>query len=258
MEDISKKRNVILNKVRRVPVIVFLKRIMPIIIFILIVGLSFLIGLWNVRNFEYGDSKFQNVSSKDIDSYLSLFLKKNIFVIKPDDVANTLKSSNGYINIVSVKKILPSSLSIYIEEYIPFYFGYSSNSCLLFADTGELIKEICKECETDCKKESDTSQMVYINSNSVIESNNKLIFFEEIFKVKSLLEEFSYSISALTIQDGIAIFKDTQGHSFTFDLSNQLDIQLARMYLVGTKINKDMIQYTTLDLRFERPVMNIK
>ncbi len=258
MEENFKKRSVVLNRVKRVPFVVFLKRILPLLLSIFIIFLSFIFGLWNVKKFDYNISKPKNVTTEELDSYLSVIKGRNIFILNPNEVINTILNSNGFVKEVTVKKILPSTLQINIKEYSPFYIGYSSNRCILFADTGELIKEICKECETGCRRESDTSKMVYINSNSVIESNDRLIFFEEIYKVESLLFEFNYSISTLSIMDGIAIFKDTQEHSFTFDLSNQLEDQLARMYLIGTKINKDMIQYTSLDLRFERPVMNIK
>ncbi len=258
MQEISRKKHVVINRVKRVPLVVSLRRFTPFLIFLFIVFLSFVLGIWNIRNFQYGDSKLENVSKEDLDLYLSEFKGKNIFLLRPIEVVDTLYLSNGYIKDVTVKKILPSTLSISIEEFLPFYIGYSSNSCLLFANTGSLIKEICKDCEQECKEEIETTNMVYINSDSVLESNDKLIFFEEIYKVEKLLSEFNYQISNLSIEEGIAIFKDTQGHTFTFDLSNQLDVQLARMYLVGTKINKDMIQYTTLDLRFERPVMNIK
>lgn len=258
MERMFNKSDVVINKVRRVPVVVFMKRNFPVIVFLIVLSISFLLGLWNVKNFEYLNSKLDNVSIKEIDSYLSIYLGRNIFSLRPNDVTDTIIHSNGFVKKVTIKKVLPSTLSISIDEFPPVYMGYSSNSCLLFANTGELIKEICKECEQECKKESETNEMIYISSNSVIESNDKLIFFEEIFKITTLLEEFNYSISSLTIEDGICTFKDTLQHTFIFDLTNQLDVQLARMYLVGTKINKDMIQYTTLDLRFDRPVMNIK
>ena len=43
-----------------------------------------------------------------------------------------------------------------------------------------------------------------------------------------------------------------------FALYNDLDTQLARMYAVGAKINEDLIKFSRLDLRFKRPVMDLK
>lgn len=256
MEENFKKSRVVINRVKRIPFVVLLKKFLPLLIFIFIVLLSFVFGLWDVKNLQYNTDDLKNVTYFDLDSSLSQFIGENIFLIKPNELTNEIYSHIGFVKKASVKKILPNTLRISIEEHIPLYIGYSSNRCLLFSDTGDLIEEICKDCENDCTSES--SERVYINSNSVIESNGKLIFFEEIFKVNKLLSEFNYKISSLSIEDGIAVFKDTMNHTFTFDLSNQLDTQLARMYLIGTKIDGDMMQFTTLDLRFERPVMNIK
>ncbi|KKP81665.1 MAG: hypothetical protein UR84_C0019G0015, partial [candidate division WS6 bacterium GW2011_GWD1_35_594] len=58
--------------------------------------------------------------------------------------------------------------------------------------------------------------------------------------------------------DGIATIMDTDGHIFVFDITYDLDTQLGRMYLVGEKINTDLIEFKSLDLRFERPVMRLK
>lgn len=256
MAENFKRRSVVINRVKRIPFVVLLKRYFPLFIFIFIVLLTFLFGLWNIKNLQYNIDDLKNVTPSELDSSLSNYMGKTIFGINPNELIVEITSNIGYVKEASVKKILPNTLNIFIKEHTPFYIGYSSNRCLLFSDTGELINEICKDCQVECT--SEVSQMVYINSNTVIESNGKLIFFEEIFKVNQLLLEFNYEISSLNIQDGIALFEDTLGHTFTFDLSNQLEDQLARMYLIGSKINKDMIQYTTLDLRFERPVMNIK
>lgn len=256
MEENFRRRSVVINKVKRIPFVVMLKKFLPLLIFVFIVLLTFAFGLWNVKNLQYNTDDLKNVSSFDLDSSLSDFIGKNIFVVNPNELIEGIYTNLGFVKKASVKKILPNTLRISIEEHTPLYIGYSSNRCLLFSDTGDLIEEICKDCENDCTGEA--SQMVHIKSNSVIESNGKLIFFEEIFKVNNLLTEFNYKISSLSIEDGIAVFKDTMNHTFTFDLSNRLDTQLARMYLIGSKINEDVIQFTTLDLRFERPVMNIK
>lgn len=256
MNDNLKRRSVVINRVKRIPFVVLLRRFLPLFIFIFIILLTFLFGLWNIRKLQYNTKDLKNVTPFQLDSSLSNYIGRNIFATNPNDLIAEITTNIGYVKEASVKKILPNTLRIDIIEHTPLYIGYSSNKCLLFSDTGELINEICKDCQAECTVE--VSDLVYINSNTVIESNGKLIFFEEIFKVNQLLLEFNYEISSLNLQDGIALFRDTLGHSFTFDLSNQLEDQLARMYLIGSKINKDMIEYTTLDLRFERPVMNIK
>ncbi len=257
MVRVAQKQNIVLNRVKRVPVVVFLRKILPFILFLLFVLISFLIGVWDIKRFEYTNSELVNVTPKGLDSYLSQYIGKNIFSIKPLDVKNLLMEKDGYIRDVVVKKILPNTLEISIEEFPPMYVGYSSERCLLFADTGELILEVCSECIQECTNYTNENTLVFISSSSLLESGRKLIYFEEIYMVEVVLSEFNYQITTLDISNGVATFKDIENHTFTFDLSADLDIQLARMYLVGEKIDRDMIKYTSLDLRFERPVMKL-
>jgi hypothetical protein len=99
---------------------------------------------------------------------------------------------------------------------------------------------------------------VYIKSTSILESERKLIYFNEISKVQKVLSEFGYFIIKIDIDNGVAEFTDEEGKVFIFDFSNNLDTQLARMYAVGGKINEDLMKFSRLDLRFKRPVMDLK
>lgn len=256
MKDTSKRREAVVNKVKRFPLVVFLKRILPLLIFLFLIFLTFIFGLWNVKELEYGNSKLESVSSNDLDSYLNEFIGNNIFLLSISDVQKKFFESNGYIKEVYVKKILPWKLDIHIEEYKGLYLGYSSNRCVLFADTGKTISEICKECEQECLDRK--TKELYITSDSSLEGNGRLIFFDEISKIQRVLSEFEYIPKSVNISKGIATIEDENGHIFVFDITYDFDVQLARVYIVCQKINEDMIKFKSLDLRFDRPVMRLE
>lgn len=257
MKEVNKKRVAVINKVRRFPVVVFLKRILPILLFFFLLFLSLIFGLWNVRTFDYSGSNLENISESDLDLYLSEYIGKNIFTLSLSDVEKKLLDSNGYVQEVYIKKVLPGKLNILIEELKPSYLGYSSERCLLFADTGESISEICIECEQECIKNK-VDGIVYIKSNSSLESKGRLIFFDQINSIQKVLSEFEYIMDSVSINNGIVEILDTQGHTFKFDITYDLDTQLARVYIVCQKINEDMIKFNSLDLRFDRPVMRLE
>jgi len=251
-------KSVVINRVKRTPAVIFIRGILPFVILFLIMCITFLVGVWNVKEIEYDESKLSNISTVQLDSYLSEFVGKNIFTVNPDDVKSVLINNNKYIKDVYIKKVLPSKLSITINEFLPLYVGYSSDRCILFSDTGSLILELCTNCEEKCIVNDETKGKVYIKSTSVLESEDKLIYFNEISKVQKILSEFGYFIIEININNGIAEFTDEEGKIFVFDLSNGLDTQLARMYAIGGKINEDIMKFSRLDLRFKRPVMDIK
>lgn len=247
-----------MNKVKRTPAIIFLRSILPFIIIVVVIIITFLAGVWNIKRIEYNESELSNVSVIQLDTYLSEFMGKNIFTVNPDDIKSVLINSNGYIKNVYIKKVLPSKLSIKVEEFVPLYIGYSSDRCLLFSDTGNLIFEICTNCEQECLANEENNGKIYIKSTSILESEKKLIYFNEISKVQKVLSEFGFFIVEIDIDNGVVEFTDEEGKIFVFDLSNDLDTQLARMYAVGGKINEELIKFSRLDLRFKRPVMNFK
>jgi len=258
MERRIQKTDMVVNRVKRIPIVIFLKRISPVLFLLLLLYLSILFGLWNIRNIEFNEKELKYISEEELESYVYEFLEENIFLLRPSVIEEKILKSNGYVEEVYVKKILPGKLDITIKEYTPIYLGYSSETCMLFADSGEKVLEVCKECSEECSTDSWDTALVYITSESALESGERLIFFEEIHMIQKVLSTFKYDLVNISINNGIAKITDIHGHEFVFDLSYELDIQLSRMYLVGQKVDRDMIKFKSLDLRFERPVMKLK
>jgi len=253
MQVPNSKSYAFLNRLSRVSVIVFLKKYSPVFIVLLLFVLSNVFGLWNVRNIQFELNEESNINALELEEKVNFFKGENIFLLAPREVKETLLEENGYIKEAYVEKNIPSTLSIKIDEYIPLYIGYSSERCVLYSSEGTRIKEICKECLEECKDES----FISISSNSLLESSKRLIYIDEIRKISKLLDTFGFNVKKIEIGEGVSTFTATD-NTFTFDMSYNLDIQLNRMYLVGQKINSESMEFTSLDLRFERPVMKLK
>jgi len=46
------KREVAINKVKRTPIVIFLRSVLPFIVIIIIIAVTFLAGFWNVKRFD--------------------------------------------------------------------------------------------------------------------------------------------------------------------------------------------------------------
>jgi len=248
----------LVNRIKRFSFVVFLKKISFVLIILGIFTLSLFFGVWNIKHFDYANSKFVNVSKEQMDSYLEIFKGKNIFLVSPSEIEKEVNKNNGYISSANAKKVLPNKILIYFEEYMPYYLGYSSGKCHLFSQEGIKLEEICEECEKECLEYSVSQQLIHILSNSVLESGNMLIFQQEFETISLVLSEFGYTVMDIKILNGITSITDSNDHLFIFDITYDLDTQLSRLYLVGKKINADEIEFRSLDLRFERPVMKLK
>ena len=258
MELPSSKIQALFNKVLRFPFIVFLKRYMFVLLFFLIFLLTNIFGLWNVKNITFLLPQDANTDINILEQSLDTVKGSNIFFVSGSDIQDVLKSKNEFVKNVTVEKKIPSTLEILIKEHTPFFVGYSSNRCLLFSNEGKYIKELCTECDQECKEYLNIYSTIYIASNFVLENNGFLIYQKEITDILEILSIFGYNIKNISIEDGISTFESIDDHMFIFDISEDLDIQLSRMYIVGKKVNSESMEFKSIDLRFKRPVMKLR
>ena len=256
-EPYSKTRTVI-NKIGRFSPVVFIKKYIILFVFLIILPLSFLFGLWNVKNidFELPDKSYTDINM--LKASADIFKGQNIFLLSIDDIQSSLGKKNEFVKRIIVEKRIPFTLHILVGEYTPSFMGYSSDRCVLFSKEGIHIKELCTECLDQCTEFLGIYPAVYVESTSALENSNKLIYIEEIGDILDILSTFGYSINNISIDEGISVFEDKDSHLFTFDLSDNLNVQLNRMYIVGKKINSESMEFKSLDLRFERPVMKLE
>ena len=215
----------LVNRIKRTTVVIFLRKIFWMLILVLILSISILIGVWNVKKFEYVNSN--KVYVNDINAYVTEYIGKNIFLVKPKDIEKDILSSNSYVKDVDAKKILPNKILVTVNEYVPKYIGYFNNRCVIFSTEGKELEEYCKDCESECLEHSDMLNTVFIKSDTVLSSESKLIFLEEINSISVLLMEFGYDVRNIDIFQGITQIYDTLDHSFTFDITYDLDTQLS-------------------------------
>lgn len=248
------KNNPFINRIGRVSFVVFLRRYLPLFVLILLFVLSNIFGLWNIRDIRFELKEESNLDILQLEESSRGFVGENIFLFKPIQLVEEIIGSNGYVKDVYVEKRIPSLLVVTVDEYTPLYMGYSLDRCVLFSSEGTHIKEVCEQCLDSCNQES----LVTLSSTSFLESDGRLIYIKEIGDITEVLSTFGYEISEISIDDTVSRFISIEGHTFTFDLSYNLDTQLGRMYLVGERINSENMEFSSLDLRFERPVMRLK
>ncbi len=257
MEISSQRKEAIVNRIKRISVVVFIKKYIIFFILLLILLISLLLGFWNVREIQfsleeesYSEELLLNESVEDIKG-------KNIFLVSPLELEKKLMKENGFVKKVYIEKRVPSKIFIRVQEYTPAYIGYSSNRCVLFSQEGVHIKEICKDCLEGCMESATEYSAVFVLSDATLENSKRLILYSEFNDILKVLDTFGYEITSIDIVEGISTFKSSNENIFIFDITNDLDIQLSRMYLVGQKINSENIIFKSLDLRFVRPVMTL-
>jgi hypothetical protein len=78
---------------------------------------------------------------------------------------------------------------------------------------------------------------------------------EEVGKIVKVVETFNYRINRIVLNKEIVELYDDSDRVFRFTISADIDIQLKRFIVVAGKINSEEMDFSFLDLMFERPVM---
>lgn len=258
MQEISPKSISLFNRFLRFPFIVVLRKYILLFILPLLFFLTNLVGLWNIRNIDIHLKNESYLKEEEVLLSLDSVLGENIFLVSPGEIESLVMKSSGFVNDVYVEKNIPFTLKIDVKEYTPRYVGYYSDKCVLFSEEGQLILEVCKDCENSCVQDSSEYSPIYISSDAMLENNKRLIFSNEIERIGEVLKKFGFFVSTISIDNGTTFVGSDDGHTFIFDITDDLDIQLGRLYLIGQKINSESMEFKSLDLRFDRPVMKLE
>lgn len=265
----KKPKNFLKERILRLSLVVFLKKNIVVVSLLLLFLISILVGIWNIRKYEIYDITGDSISSQvnqDIDKYLEENITgKNFFTIYSKNIAKGMENNLVYVENARVEKKLPNKLIVFLRLYQPSLVAKTKNSdCYLLSSEGIVLEKLCDgeglECCTSYAKEKSfpfltTSDVDIVNYQ---ESKKKLLVMDSIQKLLGLVRKFGYMVEDITLSNNIVKIKEKEGRVTVFSVAEDLDIQLQRYYVVMGKIRQDEINWGSIDLRFERPVMKIR
>lgn len=263
-------RKFIKERLLRSKIFVLLKKNAVVIVIILCVALSFLLGFWNIQKYEIYSNDGGEVSPKT-HQMMSDYLDKNVvgknyFEIYTEDLEKDLANNLSYVESVEVRKNIPNILILFVKEYIPKLTVHTqSGKCYLLAEDGTVLEELCKDStETECCANYSSANEKYLFNaldTEVVkksEEKSKLLVMGDIKDIIKVVELFNIRIKEITLDKNVLTITDISGRAIIFSMNDDLKIQLERFYLVMSKIKKDGIDFDSIDVRFERPVMKIR
>ncbi|HHX99370.1 TPA: hypothetical protein GX533_01660 [Candidatus Dojkabacteria bacterium] len=248
--------------------VVFLKKNLPIFLFLLLLLISFLVGLWNIKNFEIleesGGEIDENVS-RMVEEYLKKNVKgKNFFLIHSNKLGEDLVENIPFIKFASVSKNVPNSILIVLDVLTPEFVAYTGdNRCTLLSIEGNVLENLCED-EEDIKKccenyHSEKNIAVFKSKDLSIaklsSGKERLLVMETLSKVIKVIRSFDIKVKEITLSENVVDFKDQEDRITRFTLSDEIEVQLARYFIVMGKIKSEKVRHTLVDVRFKRPVV---
>ena len=276
-ESVQKPKSFLKEKIMRLRLVVFIKKNIIFFSFLLIFSLTLIFGIWNITRYEIVDIDGGDIESSvvlEIENYFeeSIF-SSNYFLFSPREYRQKIYSEIALIKRVRIEKVVPNKIVMFVQIHEPKYIvEISTNECFILSPEGFVLEEISKEGsvvdEEGNKEIIDDLCINYAVENSLIyfssldmeistrdDGKRKLLLMEDKNRVVEVVEAFGYEVVNITLDSDVLRIIDSEDKIFTFSMSDDIFTQLKRYIIVIGKIRNDLLEFTSLDLRFERPVM---
>jgi cell division septal protein FtsQ len=205
--------------------------------------------------------EIKNLIEKEITNSLLGFKTKSIFLVKSKKISQVILNKYPEIEYLKIKKVMPFTLDIFIEERKGVGVLCSEFNCFLFDKNGVIFKEVEKS-------KIDLLDFIFkldLENEDLFLS--KKIFDEE--TIEKVLQTKDYLANNLALKPKESYIypskkrfdiKLKEGWEIYFSLSNKLDWQLVSLKSVLEKgispEKKERLKY--IDLRFNNVFVSFK
>ncbi len=264
----TSNKNWFKERMSRFRPIVFLKKNLPILVFLLLLVISILAGLWNIRKFEILQEDGGEVDGKVhkiVEDYLKKEIKgRNFFSIHSSKLAKELADEISYVQFATVSKNVPNSLVVVLKTFPPKIVAYTKDSrCTLLSVDGVVLENLCEQEEdiSACCIDFHSKGSYYLFQSNDVDiakldsGGEKLLVMETISKIIKIVRSFEIDIKEVSLKENIVEIKDDKERIARFTLSGDIEEQLARYFVVMGKVRSESMEYKEVDARFNRPVV---
>lgn len=277
-DSVPKPKNFLKEKIMRFKIVVFIKKNIFFFSFFLIFSLTLLFGLWNISRYEVVQMQGEDVDEEvllQVEEYFNENIYSfNYFLFSPIQFQQQMYSNIAKIERIRIEKIVPNKIVIFLQTHEPKYIvDLGNDECNILSPNGYLLEIISKEGEIEdedgnreiiedlCVNYAVDNNLILFSTTDVEiskmeDGKRKLLLMEDINRVVEVVEAFRYEINNVILNNEVLEITEMEGRSFKFSMTDDIDTQLKRYIIVIGKIRNDLLEFTSLDLRFERPVMN--
>lgn len=269
MDDIpvKKPKKYFYQRICRTKLYVFLKKNLLPFLLIMVFFITLLLNVWDIKKYELYDFEGTEVSTKvsnAVDSYLrDNIYGSNFFKLSPSKVEKDLYLSIPIVTSVEVEKSAPNKLVVFVDACEEKFLGYlKSGDCVLFSKGGVFIEEFCQEeGEECCSNYAKERNLIYFHSEEVSVSSleddkDRLLVLGEVANIVEVLEKFELEIDRVSLSNEVLELTDLEDRNYVFTISEDIKTQLQRVVAVLGSVNSSGIEYSSIDFRFERPVLS--
>jgi hypothetical protein len=276
-EVVQKPKSFLKEKIMRFKIVVFIRKNIILFSIITIFILTLLFGMWSISRYDIVDMEGGEIERNillEIDDYFNENIDSlNYFVFSSIQFQQKIYSEIPRVERIRIEKIVPNKIIMFLQIHEPKYIvDLGSNECNILSSQGYLLEVVSKEGENEdedgnreimedlCINYALENDLVLFSSTDIEiskmeDGKRRLLLMEDINRVVEVVEAFRYEVNNVILTKDVLEINEKEGRVFKFSMTDDIDTQLKKYIIVIGKIRNDLLEFTSLDLRFERPVM---
>ncbi len=195
-----------------------------------------------------------NLSGTDHINGIDKLYRKIIFFISIPESEKNLYSENPHIQSVKVNKLYPNTLHIIIQKAEPIAQLVVDEGFFVLSDDARIITKARKK-DTEIPTIS-YYQKLHFNEYERGEILAKKDITFSVFFIKSFIRD-EILVDSVDIVNLNMILLNSEGKKYIFTADKEKESQLKIFQTIYTRMKVDGIEYRTLDMRFEKPIIKI-
>ncbi|HLD27125.1 MAG TPA: FtsQ-type POTRA domain-containing protein [Patescibacteria group bacterium] len=195
-----------------------------------------------------------SLSGSDSINGLDQLSQKNIFFISISATEKNLYTANPYLQSVKIIKQYPDSLHIIVQKALPTVQLVVDGGFFLLANDGRIIAK--QRTKIPDISTVNYYQQLHFNEYEIGALLSKKDILFNVFFVHNFTK-MGITVDTVDIINLNMIVLNTKDKTYLFTADKEKEVQFEAFQRIYTYMNVEGIEYKSLDMRFEKPIIKI-
>lgn len=226
----------------------------PSLLFILGIVLGVASLMYIIRMFQISSIEVFGVGKEERDIINSLLIKRSLFTTQPSEIKKIIMTRFPALDVKEVQILLPSTLIISAVKEKPFAQLETDYGYLVLSQQARVIRK-----ERSQEKPAPFITFYQTVHQSEYQVGQKIGYagIEKALGFISLLQEEGYVVETVAIDSVDMIACKTKGFEVAFSQTRPVLLQQHEVRQIVRQIKAGALRIERLDLRFDKPVVQL-
>ena len=231
----------------------FTKKVIPSLLFIVIFAATIILAYRIDHAFRVQEMKVLGESREFPFKGKIQYKGQYLWRLDLADLKKYLSNANPYYRIVSIEKQYPATVAVEVSRLIPTAYLKVGDGYFLLSSEGIVLEKV-REIETESLPTITFYQNVPYNS---FQRGDEIGFkeVEDSLYFLGIIQNARIKVNSIDIEGFHMLGLYTENSAFLFSSEKDIELQKYQFEQSLRQLSLEGIQFETLDLRFDKPVI---